>query len=105
MGWLTQAEIKNHKHELLTKEVLINCQSCTTTFNNHKLEISYIFKKLKSDKVLQQTKQTTLFLPKTNKVFWSQILQNLKGRSEKDAIKEKRLSESLRKMFETKNGD
>ena len=41
--------------------------------------------KPKSDKLQQnkqqQQQQTTIFLPKTNKVFLSPIIQNLKGRS------------------------
>ena len=37
--------------------------------------------KPKSDKVATTKQQTTIFLPKINKVFLSPILQNLKGRS------------------------
>ena len=33
----------------------------------------------KSDKLLQQIKQTTIVLPKINKVFLSPILQDLNG--------------------------
>ena len=43
----------------------------------------------------EQTKQTTIFLPKINKVFLSLILQNLNKRSvsaKKDAVKQKVLS-------------